>query len=887
MYNTYIETDKDTIMRDLQITTENQNMNQTSIKGFMAQLDESQSVDVIVNMVELVAIKIEEFHNSVKRKRASFFSATKELTFEEVAYIGIKGLFGVMSSTQSMAVTQVGQRIGDLIFTATGRVDEMYSDSEEVEVEKAGSGIKLLDLTVSALPSSFFRLSIERISKTEQQWTVEVSKGFDDFRENNKEIFATLVKRMLPLSCKPDNWTTMSDGGYITEQGKKITPLVKRSPHFPMPKGDTLFKGINHLQATPFRVNKELFNLCLELKTKRPAKLKKVFMEDAGKFEVEMPITEDDQYIWEKEMGVKVNEKTGKEKECEVLVHQDEESKEKRKAFFQWKAQKALHKKRGLARKSIARSYETTLELTESLQDLEEIYWSYSCDNRGRVYPSAMTGINLQGADYQKAVVEFSVALPIGSLDGVYAIKKTVCNHWGEDSGNGVKTDKLTRAQAEVWMTANSNWIVACANSPLENTEWMEADKPLQFLVAAIEWKDWLAYSALHTDFGFMSRLCDPNDASCSGAQILSAMTRDDNGAMHTNMKDMEVQDLYMACAAMTTEILMKTIKAEANEASMAEDWLGRANIISAIEEAQSGVKNEILTQVSYDRIVELLDTNSVEETYTAIFFELSSVEQGRFSLIIRNLVKKPVMVKFYSGTRYGNIEHVNEFIVDKSWEGNFRSESVGAVAAYMGSLIFNAINEVIQGAGQVMEYFVHVAEVLGKANVAVRWTTPVGFKAECVKYATKNVNLKMAFAGKEAVQFIIKVPTLVKGTKERKLDVAKMKSGIAPDIVHSLDAAIITAVGVKCEEKGIDNLLMIHDSLGSHCAVSIKFNRIIRETFIEMFGENDVLQDLYEQFKDQLPEELQVNLKSPADFGIVYGTYDFNEMLSSEFCFK
>jgi len=338
-----------------------------------------------------------------------------------------------------------------------------------------------------------------------------------------------------------------------------------------------------------------------------------------------------------------------------------------------------------------------------------------------------------------------------------------------------------------------------------------------------------------------------------------------------------------MAVASKVTENLLKNFLVD----EMSQDWLGRENTIEAIRCVTKGEGHDILTDVTQERILGLWDNDvSVEDIFLDIYLDMSQTERDRLSLVIRNLVKKPVMVKFYSGTRYGNIEHCSEFIVDKEWEGNFRCDGTGKAAAFMGGMIFDSINQVVAGAGLVMEWFVHVAEVLGKKNKAVKWTTPVGFRASLKKFATKDVKFKVLWKGSDT-RFTIKTPIKIATESgwEYKLDVKKMKSGIAPDIVHSLDAALIIKVGDRCSREGIDNLWLVHDSLASHCCFSQKFNRIIREEFVDLFKE-DILNNMYEEFKGQLDEEDQDLLMSPMQFGIVRGDYNLEEVLESEFCF-
>lgn len=872
-------------MRRYQIAQEELNMKQTGISEFMDGIDDNKSSCVIKDMVELVSSGVEAYSDSVQRKRASFFKVTKSLSYESIAYIGLKGLIGTMSLTQSMAVTTIGQRIGDALYVATGREGEIYSIDKDVVVEKTGAGIKLLDIVINSLPIGYFRTECERVSKTSSVWTVITGDGYDKLRKTHSDVLASFSKRMAPLVCQPDDWEGMVGGGYLSDIAKKVTPLVKRMPEHPSPKGDIIFKAINHIQKTPFRVHKKIFKVCKELQEIRPSQMKKVFMEDIGTFDEVCPIDQvSDSYLWEKVEGTKVDKKTGKSVESLVMKYQGDNDKYKRKEFFKWAARRSLHKKKILARKSIDKSYEATLELTKGLEIFDEIFWGYQLDRRGRVYPSAMTGINLQGADYQKAVVEFAVGFPLKDKDGVYGIVKTLCNHWGGDGGNGVKTDKLARQDAEIWVKESTQWILDCAENPLNSSKWMLADKPLQFLAAAFEWSGWVKYKNSHpNEFGYISHLADPNDASCSGAQILSAMTRDLVGARHTNLLNMPVQDLYMAVASKITENLLKNFSTD----EMCQDWLGRKNVLEAINCVVRGDGHEVLTNETQDKILSLWGEGlSIESIYLKIYLGMSEVEQGRLSLVIRDLVKKPVMVKFYSGTRYGNIEHCSEFIISNEWDEHFRCDGTSKAAAFMGGMIFDSINQVVKGAGLVMEWFVHVADVLGSKNKAVKWTTPVGFRASLKKLATKDVKFRVLWKGSDT-RFTIKTPVKVATDQgwEYKLDVKKMKSGIAPDIVHSLDAALILKVGERCSREGIDNLWLVHDSLASHCCFSQRFNRIIREEFVDLFKE-DILDNMYKGFRDQLDEEDQDLLLSPEKFGIKRGGYILEEILDSEFCF-
>jgi DNA-directed RNA polymerase len=879
-------------MRDIQLERERLQLDGATSKDILLSMEENKSGGFLGGMLAKVLSSehIRDHHDKAVRKRHAFFKITKDLEMEEVAFCGLSILLSSIASSPSLTVTDLAVRIGEDLLIRSGSPEKVFSTDEATIRLKVSAGISLLDLTLNALPSSWFHVALRRVSKVESVWEVSSTDKFNKVVEDNAEIFPMFKREFKPMVCRPDSWEGITGGGYLSEVAKKIVPLMKRNAQHECPSQLAL-DAINQIQQTPYRVNKRIYDVMLKLKEIKPAAMGDVFREVKGTFDVPCPVDKTtDAYIWDKVEGEKLDPRTGKMKKAMVLANRDEESVAKRKAFFSWAAERDAHKKHELGREGIAKTLDDCLNLADELLMYENLYWPITNDSRSRMYPAAMSGINIHGSDFQKAIVEFSEGLPLdhdGDGEGaVYAIIKTLCNHWGKDSGNGVKTDKLTRKAAEDWIEEASEWVVKCARDPFgeDSQQWMSADSPLLFLAAAMEWADWLDYYAEHGDYGFVSRLSDPNDASCSGAQILSAMTRDEIGAMHTNLMNMDVQDLYMAVAGKVTENLLEVFESE----TLAQDWLGRSGIIAAITKVIAGEGHDVLSDKTQELIIDLHNNGlHTDDIFLEIYKEMDDVERLRMSYIIRNLVKKPVMVKFYSGTRYGNIEHVSEFITKEKWGTHFRCESIGKAAVFMGNLIYDSINQVVKGAGQVMEWFVHVADVFGNSGKGIRHVTPAGYPISLKKYKTKGVRLKELFQG-NLCKFTVHILDLKEdedGSLKPQIDVAKFKSSIAPDIVHSFDSSLLMIVAERCKREGINNLWMIHDSLGAHCCYSTRFSRIIRESFVEMFSK-DVLQDMYINFCEQLGDDSFL-LQSPEDFGIKYGKYDLNEILKSEFAFK
>jgi DNA-directed RNA polymerase len=98
---------------------------------------------------------------------------------------------------------------------------------------------------------------------------------------------------------------------------------------------------------------------------------------------------------------------------------------------------------------------------------------------------------------------------------------------------------------------------------------------------------------------------------------------------------------------------------------------------------------------------------------------------------------------------------------------------------------------------------------------------------------------------------------------------------------VHSLDAAHLQAVALRCSEEGLNHLAVIHDSFGTHAADTERLGQILRETFIEQYTDN-VLQKFYDELVAQLGEEVGAKLPKPPEVGDL----DITQILSASYAF-
>ena len=114
----------------------------------------------------------------------------------------------------------------------------------------------------------------------------------------------------------------------------------------------------------------------------------------------------------------------------------------------------------------------------------------------------------------------------------------------------------------------------------------------------------------------------------------------------------------------------------------------------------------------------------------------------------------------------------------------------------------------------------------------------------------------------------------------DNTVDSRKSVSGSSPNFVHSLDAAALTFTVDKCVKDGVVDFAMVHDSYATHSPNMPLLNNRLREAFVEMYKENDVLKDLYDSAVYTLKDGTDVPLPPER------GSLDIDEVMLSDYFF-
>jgi DNA-directed RNA polymerase, mitochondrial len=484
-----------------------------------------------------------------------------------------------------------------------------------------------------------------------------------------------------------------------------------------------------------------------------------------------------------------------------------------------------------LAGKRIA--FNISLSIAKRYEKYRRIFFPYQMDFRGRIY--AVPHLNPQGSDAQKSLLRFANGKPLGTEGW-----KWLAFHGANVAGY----DKVSLEARVNWVLDNEEEICAVAENPFDNRGWcteiggVEIDSPWQFLAFCYEWAGYCQHGE-----EFVSKIPVALDGSCSGLQHFSAMLRDEKGGAAVNLVPQELPaDVYQTVANRVIEVVNQEAE-EGTEDSLAHTDYGVAYV-------KEGTK--------------------------------TLARQWQQFGITRKTTKRSVMTLAYGSKQYGFKEQLMEDLItptkiaaDKDPNVNFPFTRDGyAAAQYMANKIWNAVHETLVKASEAMKWLQEVASIAASEELPVRWTTPIGFPVVQAYADVESRRVKTAISGK--------LVYLTMYRDKDKLNRRKQSQGIAPNFVHSCDAAHLMLTVVRANQDGLHNFSMIHDSFGTTAGDAEQMFYIVRKSFVEMYESVSVLDDFAEEIACQLSLKNRCKLPPLPDSG----TLDLAHVVDSRYCF-
>lgn len=641
------------------------------------------------------------------------------------------------------------------------------------KTEKLHLGCKLIDLLIQA--TGIVEVKTQVYSRRHRQTYVVATEKTLEWIEKVNANGATLSPFYLPCVVPPKDWTEPEGGGYHTNELRPL-PMIKtyNRKYLEEMKGHDMpleYAAMNALQRTKWAVNQRVMDV--------------------------MQAAWDSGEPWK---GIPARNDVPIPPSPFPNMDKDAMSEDQRQRFVAWKHTASRIHQMNARNQSKRMQFVRTIQLAQRFSQYEGFYFPYQMDFRGRKY-TTVPFLTPQGTAYAKALLQFGTAKPIETQEQADWLAIHGANCFG--------MDKVAFIDRKLFVYSNSERILECAEDPMNNRWWLEADEPWMFLAFCFEWAGFTAEG-----FGFMSYLPVGMDGSNNGLQHFSAQLRDEIGGAATNLIPFEKpQDIYQRVADRVIERLK--VQVEKGD-EMAQHWLN---------------------------------------------FGIS-----------RKTCKRPVMVVPYGGQRYSCRGYIEEFIVEKVEEGAVApwGDDHFAASQYLTGYVWDAIGEIVVSARVAMGWIQDVASKVSKLNLPLIWTSPSGFVVQ-QQYPSVEERRVTTYIDNTLIK-----PTANELNME-KLDKRRAVQGSSPNFVHSMDAAAMTITITKALGEGIDSFAMIHDSYGTHVADTPRLAKLIREAFVEMYTENDVL----EQFRNAAAEVVDELPELPQK-----GNLELNQVLDSDFFF-
>jgi DNA-directed RNA polymerase len=311
-------------------------------------------------------------------------------------------------------------------------------------------------------------------------------------------------------------------------------------------------------------------------------------------------------------------------------------------------------------------------------------------------------------------------------------------------------------------------------------------------------------------------------DGSCSGLQHYSAMLRDEVGGAFVNLTALETpQDVYREVAGIVNQLVL-----EDQEEPYAQEWLAHK--------------------------------------------------------VDRKVCKRATMTLCYGSKQFGWRDQLMEDFMNQykkevtlGQREQHPFTEPGKASAYMAKKLDVALRKTVKAAVEGMDWLQATAGLLASENKPVVWTTPVGFPVVNGYYEPILKQIDITIKRKRQRQ------QLLLGYTD-KLKKTKQRSTLAPNFVHSLDACHLMMVAIEAKKRGINSMLLIHDSFGCLPTDMAEFANIVREEFVQLYDNYDPFQALHENALLVLSEKKRAKLTAPPP----KGNLDIHSVLESQYAF-
>tara|TARA_Y100000739_G_scaffold225176_1_gene230718 strand:- start:398 stop:2746 length:2349 start_codon:yes stop_codon:yes gene_type:complete len=201
-----------------------------------------------------------------------------------------------------------------------------------------------------------------------------------------------------------------------------------------------------------------------------------------------------------------------------------------------------------------------------------------------------------------------------------------------------------------------------------------------------------------------------------------------------------------------------------------------------------------------------------------------------------RSVCKRTVMTIPYNATKDSSRKYIREALLEKGINPT-KDELTQVVNA-----IYSSMDSIVPGPMNVMRWIKkHIGQYIRDGATEVEWVTPSGFIVNQKRNDIETMRMELQLLGRTSVR----IPT----GKETPSPI-KHKSSTAPNYIHSFDASILHRSFSQFDEP----FTVIHDSVLCRAGDMGTLNRLVRETYTNIFSEKCWLSEFAETINASEP---------------------------------
>ena len=228
-----------------------------------------------------------------------------------------------------------------------------------------------------------------------------------------------------------------------------------------------------------------------------------------------------------------------------------------------------------------------------------------------------------------------------------------------------------------------------------------------------------------------------------------------------------------------------------------------------------------------------------------------------------RKCVKRTVMTIPYNAKPFSNRTYIRDALEEKNVTID-RDELTQSVQA-----VRMAMHKVVPGPMSVMKWIeTEVSKIIRSATknngdtVILVWETPSGFivNQRLMKRETQTIRL----------QLLGRCELEIAGETD-EVSITRHKAATAPNLIHSLDASLLHLSAIRFDSP----IALIHDSVLCRATDMSILSALVRETYMELFANNDYLTDFASQIGAESEPPIIGTLK-PNEWSVIDSTYFF-----------